>query len=123
MIFRTDRCPCMKIFSDLNVTRHLAIGLLVAAATFGFATSTQARILIGSPGTGSLSNGLVGYWPLDGAVTNWTANTTRDLSGNNNTGTLVSLATTTAPAAGKIGQALKFNGGSSYIDFGVPSAT
>ena len=61
----------MKIFSDVRLTRHLAIGVLVAAATFGFATSAQARVLLGSPGPAALTNGLVGYWPLDGAVTNW----------------------------------------------------
>ena len=59
---------------------------------------------------------MVGYWPLDGSVTNWAANTTADVSGNGNTGMLVSLATSTAPVAGKIGQALKFNGSSSYVE-------
>jgi hypothetical protein len=31
----------------------------------------EAVIRMGSANTVSLSNGLVGYWPLDGAVTNW----------------------------------------------------
>src|SRR5271166_3575658 len=110
MIFRTGRCPCMKISSDLRVARHLGIGVLVAAATFGFATSAHARILIGSPGTGSLSNGLVGYWTFDGAVTNWSTGQILDISGNNNTGSLIGMSTTTSPVAGKIAQALQFNG-------------
>jgi len=33
-------------------------------------TPADARILIGSANNASLSQGLVGYWPLDGAVTN-----------------------------------------------------
>ena len=32
-----------------------------------------AVIHLGEPNTVSLSNGLVGYWPLDGSVTNWTS--------------------------------------------------
>jgi hypothetical protein len=78
---------------------------------------TQGGGHIAQSNTTSLSSGLVGYWPLDGATTNWKTNTTSDLSGQGNTGTLVSLGTTTAPVAGKIGQALKFDGASSYVSF------
>lgn len=46
-------------------------------------------------------SGLVGHWTLDGSKTNWTTNTTADSSGNSNTGTLVSMSTSTAPAAGR----------------------
>ena len=60
MIFRMGRCPCMKIFFDVRVARHLGIGVLVAAATFGFASSAYAVIRLGSPNTTSLSNGLDG---------------------------------------------------------------
>ena len=98
----------MRILSDLRVTRHLAIGVLVAAATFCFATSAQARILLGSPNTTSLSNGLVGYWPLDGAVDQLGDQHDADLSGNGNTGTLLDGSPPTSPVVGKIGQALKF---------------
>ena len=56
-----------------------------------------------------LSNGLVGYWPLDGSVTNWATGQTQDLSGNGNVGSLVSMSTTSAPVAGKMGQALNFD--------------
>ena len=62
-----------------------------------------------------LSKGLVGYWLLDGSATNWRANTTADLSGNGNTGTLVSMSTSTSGTPGKIGQALKFDGTGSFI--------
>jgi hypothetical protein len=43
-------------------------------------------------------------------VTNWATGQTRDLSGNGNTGSLVDMSTSTAPTAGKIGQALSLNG-------------
>ena len=84
--------------------------------------TAQAAIHLGSPNTVSLSQGLVGYWPLDGPVTNWNTNTTADLSGNGNTGQLVSMSTSSSPTAGKIGQALKFDGSSSYISAGVITA-
>jgi hypothetical protein len=70
----------------------------------------------------TLSSGLVGYWPLDGDTINWKANTTADMSGNNNTGTLVGMSTTTSPVAGKIGGALGFNGTSSYISVNSSSS-
>ena len=65
--------------------------------------------------TVALSNGLVGYWTFDGGATHWNTGKTDDVSGEGNTGTLVGMSTTTSPVAGKIGQALKFNGSSSYI--------
>ena len=77
--------------------------------------TAQAAIHLGSPNTVSLSQGLVGYWPLDGPVTNWNTNTTLDLSGNGNTGQLISMSTSSSPVAGKIGQALDFNGSSGEI--------
>ncbi|MDO8716956.1 MAG: LamG-like jellyroll fold domain-containing protein, partial [Dehalococcoidales bacterium] len=57
----------------------------------------------------SLKTGLVGYWTFDGKDTNWGTNKTNDLSGQGNTGTLVSMSTTTSPVAGKIGQGFKFD--------------
>jgi hypothetical protein len=70
----------------------------------------------------SLSNGLVGYWPLDGAVTNWNTSTTLDLSGNGNDGSLINMATSTSPTAGKIGQALKFDSVDGEVDAGASAS-
>jgi hypothetical protein len=78
-------------------------------------TSYVGRASSGTAASSPLSQGLVGYWPLDGATTNWTANTTRDISGQGNTGALVSMSTSTSPIPGKIGQALNFNGSTSYV--------
>jgi len=96
-----------------------ALGTL-AAAILCIASPAFASVTLASPNLTALSSGLVGYWPLDGATTNWAANTTADLSGQGNTGTLVSLATSSAPAVGKIGGALNFNGSASNIS--VPNS-
>jgi len=57
-----------------------------------------------------LKRGLVGWWTFDGKNTHWDTATTDDLSGNGNTGALISMSTSSTPIAGKIGQALKFDG-------------
>ncbi|MDR3570895.1 MAG: LamG domain-containing protein [Candidatus Pacebacteria bacterium] len=58
-----------------------------------------------------INAGLVGYWTFDGQTINWNAKTITDMSGNGNTLTMsgYNAATTTAPTAGKLGQALKFD--------------
>ena len=66
-----------------------------------------------------LTCGLVGYWTFDGKDINGTAATTTDRSGNGNTGTLVNMSATTSPVVGKIGQALRFNGTSQYVNGGT----
>jgi hypothetical protein len=62
--------------------------------------------------TTSLTSGLVGYWTLDGKDTPWTsatAATTKDRSGNSNTGTLTNMYQATSTVAGKLGQGLSFD--------------
>lgn len=77
---------------------------------------------LAEPNTSALSSGLVGYWPLDGATTNWRTNTTSDLSGQGNIGTMTLLGTTSAPTTGKIGQAFKFvNTVNNYVN--VPTSS
>jgi hypothetical protein len=94
--------------------QFLKLAAIVALA-LSFAQSASAAT-IGLPGNYlTLSSGLVGYWPLDGKTTNWATGKTTDLSGQNNAGQLINMSTTTSPVAGKIGQALKFDGSSQYI--------
>jgi hypothetical protein len=65
-----------------------------------------------------MSNGLVGYWPFNGKDINWTSGTTGtayDRSGNGNNGTLTNMNQSSSPVAGKIGQALSFNGVNNVI--------
>ena len=73
--------------------------------------------------TVTLSSGLVGYWTFNGPDINWTTNKATDASGNGNTGTLVSLATSSAPVAGKLGQALNWLGSSiQNVNLGHPAS-
>lgn len=88
------------------------VALLYAAGT---ARIDRAPLPSTSTFNFGLNAGLVGYWPLDGSTTNWRTNTTSDISGSGNTGTLVAMSTSTSPVAGKIGQAVNFNGNTSYI--------
>jgi hypothetical protein len=71
---------------------------------------TTGTANIAHSNTVTLRSGLAAYWPLDGNTTSWITDTTQDVSGNGNTGQLVGMSTTTSPVAGKVGQALKFNG-------------
>jgi Concanavalin A-like lectin/glucanases superfamily len=80
--------------------------------------ANAAHSNIGGP---ALSNGIVGYWTFDGPSLHWTTNTADDVSGNGNTGSLISMSTTTSPVVGKIGQALRFDVNASS-DISVPDA-
>jgi hypothetical protein len=93
----------------------IVTGILVCAQ------SASASVTLGTANTTSLSSGLVGYWTFDGPSLNWKTGTVADMSGHGNTGQLVGMSTTTSPTIGKIGQALKFNGTSSYIS--VPNSS
>ncbi|MES3031911.1 MAG: LamG-like jellyroll fold domain-containing protein, partial [Patescibacteria group bacterium] len=100
----------------------LAISALIWS-TFGV-SSVSASLVNSSSSTDLLSTGLVGHWTFDGKKTPWTsstAGTTLDSSGNSNTGTLTSMVQSTNPVAGRIGQALTFDGSTDYISAGVPS--
>ncbi|MBI2610307.1 hypothetical protein HYW53_04050 [Candidatus Giovannonibacteria bacterium] len=62
--------------------------------------------------TGTLSNGLVGHWTMDGGDISKSPNNyfAMDRSGNGNTGKLKNMATSSAQVIGKLGQALSFDG-------------
>ncbi len=79
-------------------------------------TGTAGSFINVAPNNNSLSKGLVGYWSMDGKST--TKTTTLDTSGNGNTGTLTNGV---VPTAGKIGQALSFDGVNDYVDVGNAS--
>lgn len=95
-----------------------ALGAAEVAKLYGSGavkfTSNSKTLTRGS----SLEQGLVGLWTFDGGDTTWTsasAGTTRDGSGNNNTGTLTNMNQNTSVNGGKLGQALNFNGSSNYV--------
>ncbi len=91
--------------------RYFLLSLLVLLIP----AAAHASVVVGQSNTTSLSQGLVGYWTLDGSKTNWLTGTTQDSSGLGNTGQLIGMSTTTSPTQGKVGQGLKFNGSSTYI--------
>ena len=74
----------------------------------GQANTSSALLTEGT----SLANGLVGLWTFDGPTISGT--TVDDLSGNGNNGTYYGAT----PTIGKLGQALSFNGSSSYVNMG-----
>lgn len=94
------------------------IALLTIFLSSGYVLASRLdSSLVAKPKSGdSLTNGLVGWWTMDGADV--TTNTTTDKSGSGNNGT----RTAVTPVAGKIGQAMKFNGTTSKIDMGDPSS-
>ena len=94
----------------------LALFLIPYSIFFLSAPSVHAAARLQMPPNYLRTNsGLVGYWTMDGKNTNWGSNTTNDLSGNSNTGTMTNMSTTSSPAAGKIGQALNFDGVDDYV--------
>jgi hypothetical protein len=103
----------------INLPKLFVVLLLLCAATVPHFAS--ASVHLDEPNLTGISTGLVGYWPLDGNTTNWKTDTTQDTSGNGNTGTMVSMSTTSSPTAGKIGQALKFNGATTGVSLGSPT--
>ena len=116
-----------------NVYKLILIALLVVAipANANVVTKSGKQTIVKSgktwvvakTNTVFLTQGLVGYWTFDGKDTNWNTNKTNDLSGQGNTGTITNMSTSTAPAAGKIGQAFKFDGVDDYVDTGISSET
>ena len=69
-----------------------------------------------------LTSGLVGEWSFNGDDMNWVTNKALDRSGQGNDGTLTNMSTTTSPVAGKIGQALLFDGVNDQINAGAGSS-
>jgi hypothetical protein len=86
----------MKLFKNYKILLLLALFFLPHFASAG--------MIMQAPSSLGLSSGLVGYWTMDDK--NISGTTVTDKSGNGNNGT-ISGATKTA---GKLGQALKFDG-------------
>jgi len=88
--------------------RRLPVVVLLATLVFLIGHSSLALGQSGTPG-------LVAAYGFEEG----TGTTVKDLSGNNLTGTIVGATWT---SAGIYGKALSFNGTSSYVDLGSPSA-
>src|SRR3989338_6588037 len=87
---------------------------IILFGLFAFSPTASAYQIGVSPNMLSLRSGLVGYWTFDGKdMANGVA---LDKSGNFATGTPSGIATSTFYAAGKIGQALNFDGVNDYVN-------
>lgn len=67
---------------------------------------------VNSSRNAKMTNGLVGLWSFDGPDV---TDKVYDRSGQGNNGYLIGAATSTAKTIGKLGQALRFNGTTSYV--------
>jgi hypothetical protein len=92
--------------------QYLGIILIMVAMGGGYWywKNAQAGINLQSSQEGTLSNGLVGYWPFNGKDISGT--TTYDRSGQGNDGTLANGPT---KAIGRVGQALDFDGMNDHV--------
>jgi Concanavalin A-like lectin/glucanases superfamily/TIR domain len=88
--------------------------------------SPPLREVAARPAASTLENGLVGYWPFDSKTINWATNTAQDLSGHGNNATLVNMSAVKSSVLGKIGEALQFDGSSTFAKAGnanLPAGT
>lgn len=93
----------------INIIKYaLFTSCLVSALLFFVCMSSivHAGVVIKPTPT----TGLLAYWSFDSKTFNWGTNKVYDISGNSNTGTLVSMTTSGNQVAGKKGQALFFDG-------------
>jgi hypothetical protein len=86
---------------------------VLTAAEIANLYQTTAEVKANAPENSELMNGLVGLWSFNGADVSGT--TAYDRSGQGNDGTLTNGPTVTA---GKIGQALRFDGSDDYVSLG-----
>ena len=77
---------------------------------------------VNKPSVNSLTNGLVGYYTFDGGDTDRSTNTMVNRGSVGGTAAFVSMATSTSPVPGKVGQGMTFNGTSGYLDLGSSSS-
>jgi len=108
---RRGRHAPLQARSALLLGCRLGIFLILLSV---LPTTTQAAVnqntTLNPP---NLNSGLIGHWTFDGKdmLTN-----VRDSSGQGNTGVLVAAATSSQQVAGPLGQALKFNGSTQYVN-------
>ena len=80
-------------------------------------TASGVSVAIGSEGKKSLSDGLVGYWKMDEASWNGTADEVVDASGAGNDGVAVGIGGIPTTGAGKFGNGGIFDGVDDYVDY------
>ena len=81
-------------------------------------TASGVSVAIGDDGKKSLFDGLVGYWKMDEASWNGTADEVVDSSGSGNDGVAVGATGIPTTGAGKFGNGGIFDGVDDHVDFG-----
>ena len=114
-LFTTKYHPCPATPVGLGRQISVVISVLSAVIFLSFAFNVNAGSVINkAPTSLGLITGLVGYWSFDGP--DMAGVTAFDRSGQGNNGTL-----TNGPVrkAGRIGQALEFDGVNDWVDMGA----
>ena len=98
--------------------RLVFLTLIAIVFCFFSAENADAALILNRPNYLGLNNGLVGYWSFNQQDMAQSPNDTYalDLSGNGNRGQLVNMSTSSARVAGKLGQALSFDGVNDYVN-------
>jgi hypothetical protein len=91
--------------------KYLLVSIAIVIALSAWVRPAQASFLVNAPRALGLHNGLVGWWTFDGKDISGVQ--AYDRSGNGNRGILTSGP---VQAAGKLGQALQFDGRDDYVD-------
>lgn len=88
----------------------LVVVLLGLCAVLAFPATSEAAVIRRAPN----NLGLVGYWSFDDAR----GSTATDFSGSSNDGTLTNMDPGSDWVSGKLGTALRFDGGDDHVDIG-----
>ncbi len=109
---------CNDFFSGYIDDVRLYNRALSASDVASLYISGEAKI--NSSPVNRITEGLLGYWTFDGKYMDWSTDLKiRDASGNGFHGT-TTIATSTGPTIGKVGQALNFNRSiSDYVSLGT----
>lgn len=104
----------LKFGNCLEIAQFGNWKFLFCVATFlAFASQAHAGLILGAPKYVGLGNGLVGYWSFNGPDMN--ATKVLDSSGQGNHGTLTNMDVKKSTVAGRIGQALSFDGSNDFV--------
>ena len=111
----------VKLSNGVYWTKSWRISFLISVFAFSvFPLTADAGVIGKPPNYLTVNQGLVGWWTFDGP--DMTGGTVWDRSGQGNHGSAIGMATSTMYAAGKIGQALKFDGVDDFVRVGNQSS-
>jgi hypothetical protein len=122
LVFLGARGSVPDNFRDIIIDEVRIYNRALSAAEVAGLYQQSGYAKINTSPRGQLTNGLVGYWTFDGPDLSFTTNLATDVSGNGNNGRLTNMSTTTAPAIGRLGQALNFDGSNDYVELGTSAA-